>query len=77
MAGKEIFHGVPVLRPFKECIEGKGLKKGDQVDFFMACRGHPRRLSELPGVAIRSPELEQVFIPLVDESKGKTVQPGD
>jgi len=73
MTTKEVFHGVPgILRPFKEYIEEKGLKKGDQVVYY----GVPRTCTpfvQLLGFALRSLELEQVFVPLVDESKANTI----
>ncbi len=39
MTTKEVFHGVPgILRPFKEYMEKKGLKKGDQVVYYGVTR---------------------------------------
>lgn len=71
MATKEIFHGVPgILRPFKEFIEAKGLKKGDQIVYY-GVPGTCTPFVELLGFALRSLELEQVFVPFVDESRAK------
>lgn len=71
MATKEVFHGVPgILRPFKEFIESKGLKKGDQIVYY-GVPGTCTPFVELLGFALRSLELEQVFVPLVDESRAK------
>ena len=71
MATKEIFHGVPgILRPFKEFIESKGLKKGDQIVYY-GVPGTCTPFVELLGFALRSLELEQVFVPFIDESKAK------
>ena len=74
MATKEVFHGVPgILRPFKEFIESKGLKKGDQIVYY----GVPGTCSpfvELLAFAIRSLELDQVFVPYVDERKARVIQ---
>jgi hypothetical protein len=73
MASKEIFHGVPgILRPFKEFIESKGLKKGDQIVYY-GVPGTCTPFVELLGFALRSLELEQVFVPYVDESKAKMI----
>ena len=69
MAQKETFHGVPgILRPFKEFIERKGLKKGDQIVYY-GVPGTCTPFVELLAFAVRSLEPEQVFVPLVDESR--------
>ena len=69
MATKEVFQGVPgILRPFKDYIEKKGLKKGDQVAYY-GVPGTCTPFVELLAFAIRSLELEQFFVPIVDESK--------
>ncbi len=73
MATTEVFHGVPgILRPFKEFIESKGLKKGDQIVYY-GVPGTCTPFVELLGFAIRSLEPEQVFVPLVDENKAKKI----
>jgi hypothetical protein len=73
MTTKEVFHGVPgILRPFKEFVETKGLKKGDQVVYY-GVPGTCTPFVELLGFAIRALELEQVFVPLVDESKAHVI----
>jgi hypothetical protein len=73
MATKEIFHGVPgILRPFKEFAEGKGLKKGDQIVYY-GVPGTCTPFVELLAFALRSIELEQAFVPFVDESKAKKI----
>jgi hypothetical protein len=73
MTTKEVFHGVPgILRPFKEFIETKGLKKGDQIVYY-GVPGTCTPFVELLGFAIRSLELEQIFVPMVDESKAKKI----
>jgi len=73
MATKETFHGVPgILRPFKEFVELKGLKKGDQIVYY-GVPGTCTPFVELLGFAIRSLGLEQVFVPFVDESRAKQV----
>ena len=73
MTTKEIFHGVPgILRPFKEFIEKKGLKRGDQIVYY----GVPVTCTpfvELLAFAGRSLEPEQVFVPFVDEHRVKKI----
>jgi hypothetical protein len=73
MATKEVFHGVPgILRPFKEFVETTGLKKGDQIVYY-GVPGTCTPFIELLGFALRSFELDQVFVPFVDESKAKQI----
>jgi hypothetical protein len=73
MTAKEIFHGVPgILRPFREYIEKNGLKKGDRVVYY-GVPGTCTPFVELLGFAVRSLELDQVFVPMVDESKAHTI----
>jgi len=73
MVSKEVFHGVPgILRPFKEFIELKGLKKGDQIVYY-GVPGTCTPFIELLGFALRSLELEQVFVPFVDETKARKI----
>ena len=75
MTQAETFHGVPgILRPFKEYIEKKGLKKGDEIVYY-GVPGTCTPFVELLGFAIRSLDLEQVFVPMVDETKAKKVHP--
>ncbi len=74
MTTKEVFHGVPgILRPFKDYIEKNGLKKGDLVVYY-GVPGTCTPFVELLGFAIRALELEQVFVPLVDESKAHAIR---
>ena len=73
MATKEFFHGVPgILRPFKEFIAAKGLKKGDQIIYY-GVPGTCTPFVELLAFAVRSLELQQVFVPFVDESRAKKI----
>lgn len=73
MATKEVFHGVPgILRPFKDFIGKKGLKKGDQIVYY-GVPGTCTPFVELLGFALRSLDLEQVFVPFVDESRAKKI----
>ncbi len=69
MAAKEVFHGVPgILRPFREFISEKGLKKGDQIVYY-GVPGTCTPFVELLAFALRSLETEQVFVPYTDEKK--------
>jgi len=73
MATKEVFHGVPgILRPFKDFVETKGLEKGDQIIYY-GVPGTCTPFVELLAFALRSLELEQAFVPFVDESKAKKI----
>jgi hypothetical protein len=73
MPQTEKFRGVPgILRPFKEYIEAKGLKKGDQIVYY-GVPGTCTPFIELLGFAIRSLELEQVYVPMLDEPKAKKI----
>ena len=74
MKQKEVFQGVPgMLRPFKEYLEKKGLKAGDQVVYY-GCPGTCTPFVELLGYAVRSMDLEQIFVPYVDESKAQKLK---
>jgi hypothetical protein len=74
MKQKEVFQGVPgMLRPFKEYIEKKGFSDGDQIVFY-GCPGTCTPFVELFGFAVRSMNLEQVFVPYVDESKAQKLE---
>jgi hypothetical protein len=73
MATKEVFHGVPgILRPFREYIVAKGLKKGDQIVYY-GVPGTCTPFVELLAFAVRSLELNPVFVPYVDESRAKKI----
>lgn len=74
MIQKEVFRGVPgILRPFQECIKAAGPKSGDQVVYY-GVPGTCTPFVELLAFALRSLDLEQVFVPLVDEGKARTLQ---
>ncbi len=74
MKKKEIFQGVPgMLRPFKEFIDTRGLKAGEQIVYY-GCPGTCTPFVELLGYAIRGLDLQQVFVPFTDESKAKKMQ---
>ena len=74
MKQKEVFQGVPgMLRPFKEYLERKGLKAGDQVVYY-GCPGTCTPFVELLGFAVRGMAIELVFVPYVDESKAQKLK---
>jgi len=74
MTQKEVFRGVPgMLRPFKEFIGATGLKAGNQV-FYYGVPGTCTPFVELLAFALRSLDLEQVFVPLLDERKACTLR---
>jgi len=62
-----------MLRPFREYLEKKGIKAGDQVVYY-GCPGTCTPFVELLGFAVRGLELEQIFVPFVDESKSKRLR---
>ncbi len=73
MAQKEVYKSVPgILRPFKEYCQKIGLAEGDQITYY-GCVGTCTPFVELLAVAIRGLKAEQVFIPLLDESKAKKI----
>jgi len=75
MTQKETFRGVPgILRPFKEFIESKGIKKGDQIVYY-GVPGTCTPFVELLGFSIRTLEAEQIFVPYIDERKAKKISP--
>jgi len=68
------FRGVPgILRPFREFIEAAGLKSSDQVVYY-GVPGTCTPFIELLAFALRSLALEQVFVPLLDEGKARTLR---
>ena len=73
MTDKETLRGVPgILRPFKEYLQSLGLKNGDQVVYY-GCVGTCTPFVELLAVAVRGLHLQQVFVPLLDETKAKVL----
>ena len=74
MATREITKSIPgILRPFKEFVQGLGLKEGDQIVYY-GCVGTCTPFVELLAVAVRGLHVEQVFVPLLDEAKAKKIQ---
>lgn len=73
MTQTETLRGVPgILRPFKEGLTALGIKEGDQIVYY-GCVGTCTPFVELLAVAVRGLKLEQVFVPLLDESKAKVI----
>ncbi len=73
MATKEIFKSVPgILRPFKEYLQSLKLAEGDQIVYY-GCAGTCSPFVELLAMATRGLRLEQVFVPLLNESKAKKI----
>jgi len=71
MTDTETLRGVPgILRPFKEYLQKIGLAAGDQVVYY-GCVGTCTPFVELLAVAVRGLQLQQVFVPLLDETKAK------
>jgi hypothetical protein len=72
------FRGITgLLRPFKEYVQGLGIKEGDQIVYY-GCVGTCTPFVELLAVAVRGLHAEQVFVPLLDETKAqKIVSIGD
>jgi hypothetical protein len=69
MTQTTIYHGITgILRPFKEYLAEKGLKSGDQIVYY-GCVGTCTPFVELLAVAVRGGHYEQVFVPLLDETK--------
>ena len=74
MATREITKSVPgILRPYKEFVQGLGLKDGDQIAYY-GCVGTCTPFVELLAVAIRGLHLNQVFVPLLDEDKARAIR---
>jgi hypothetical protein len=74
MATREITKSVPgILRPYKEFVQGLGLKQGDQIAYF-GCTGTCTPFVELLAVTVRGPHVDQVFVPILDEAKAKKIQ---
>jgi hypothetical protein len=62
-----------MLRPFRGFIEAAGLKSGEQIVYY-GVPGTCTPFVELLAFANRSLSLEQVFVPLVDEGKARTLR---
>ena len=73
MTKTENYSSVPgILRPFKEFVQGTGIRDGDQIAYY-GCAGTCTPFVELLAVSVRGLHPEQVFVPLLDESKAKKI----
>ena len=73
MATTTTYRGITgVLRPFREFIQQKGVKEGDQIVYY-GCTGTCTPFVELLAVALRGFGYEQVFVPLLAEEKAKKI----
>ena len=59
-----------ILRPYKEFLKRRGVRDGDQIVYY-GCTGTCTPFVELLAVTLRGLRYEQVFVPLLDESKAK------
>jgi hypothetical protein len=74
MSTTETHKSIPgILRPFKDYIKSLSLAQGDQVVYY-GCVGTCTPFVELLAVSIRSFPVEQVYVPLLDESKAKKIR---
>ena len=69
----ERYRGITgLLRPFKEYVRGIGIHDGDQIVYY-GCVGTCTPFVELLAVAVRGLHAEQVFVPLLDETKAQRI----
>ncbi len=74
MTKTEKYSSVPgILRPFREYVQGLGIGDGDQIAYY-GCAGTCTPFVELLAVSVRGLRPEQVFVPLLDESKAKKIR---
>lgn len=73
MTSTEITRSIPgILRPFKDYIKSLGLADGDQIAYY-GCVGTCTPFVELLAVSLRTYPFEQVYVPLLNESKARKV----
>jgi len=61
-----------ILRPYREYLQEAGIREGDQIVYY-GCVGTCTPFVELLAIAIRGCKFEQVFVPLLDESKARKI----
>jgi hypothetical protein len=61
------------LHSFKDFLKTLNLKTGDQIVYY-GCVGTCTPFVELLAMAVRGMHLEQVFVPLLDETKAKKLK---
>lgn len=59
-----------ILRPFKEYLQSLGPSPGDQIVYY-GCVGTCTPFVELLAIAVRGLHLEQVYVPLLDETNAR------
>ena len=69
---REVHECTGILRPFKEFIQSLKITDGDQIVYY-GCVGTCTPFVELLAIAIRNLHAEQVFVPLLDESKARKI----
>ncbi|NLX49930.1 MAG: DUF2124 domain-containing protein [Methanospirillum sp.] len=75
MEKRSVQSGVPgILRPFREYLTGLGLVEGDQV-VYIGVPGTCTPFVELLAFATRSLPVTQIFVPGVDESGARRLEP--
>jgi len=73
MIRKETYTSIPgILRPYKEFLQSLKITDGDQVAYY-GCAGTCTPFVELLAIAIRGLHAEQVFVPLLDETKAQKI----
>ena len=73
MMRKETYISVPgILRPFREFMQSLKITDGNQIVYY-GCVGTCTPFVELLAIAIRNLHAEQVFVPLLDESKARKI----
>lgn len=73
MIRKETYTSIPgILRPYKEFLQSLGITENDQIVYY-GCVGTCTPFVELLAIAIRGLHTEQVFVPLLDETKAKKI----
>ncbi|MGA2918742.1 DUF2124 domain-containing protein [Methanoregula sp.] len=69
----ERYRGITgLLRPYKEYVQDIGIHNGDQIVYY-GCVGTCTPFVELLAVAVRGLHADQVFVPLLDETKAQKI----
>jgi hypothetical protein len=73
MAEMKIYSSVPgILRPFREFLEKKGVKAGDQIVYY-GVPGTCTPFVELLAFAVRKMGISQIFVPFFEEKNGREI----
>ena len=74
MTGTTTHRGISgILRPYKDFLQRRGVRDGDQIVYY-GCTGTCTPFVELLAITLRGLRYEQVFVPLLDESKAKKLR---